>query len=110
MASVLRSTVRWTLSSLSARGVARWRPLSSETTGSVVKTGTSEEVVEYVSPDELVSIHYTQTVHTKAVDIEPNYCVVGNIRGLKFSLVWGHWLSFSFIFKGSNYNKDYYFH
>ena len=59
MASVLRSTVRWTLSSLSARGVARWRPLSSETTGSVVKTGTSEEVVEYVSPDELVSILYT---------------------------------------------------
>ena len=60
MAAVLRSTVRWTLSSLSVRGVARWRPLSSETTESVVKTGTGEEVAEYVSPDELVSVHHIQ--------------------------------------------------
>ncbi len=72
MASLLRWSSKWTLSSLTLRGVARWRPLSADTTSSVVNTNTNQEMVEQVSPDELVSylsiVHvHGDTVHTVGV-------------------------------------------
>ncbi len=68
MASLLRRYSKWSSSSLLLRGVARWRPLSADTTGSVVKSGESQEVVEHVYPEELVRKDTLFVVRMKQID------------------------------------------
>ena len=60
MASLIRSS-RLTVSTFCHRSIAGWRLRSDTTsTGSVVKKRDGEGVVEYVSPNELVSIKWNK--------------------------------------------------
>ena len=60
MASLIRSS-RFAMSTFCHRSIAGWRLRSDTTsTGSVVKKKDGESVVEYVSPNELVSIKWNK--------------------------------------------------